>query len=143
MITELSAAQLAVLLDIKPKDARNKMIFVYCKQHKKDPTGFSADRDTPSHLPISLLSEKLNLPNLQEMVNDVHENFFKRPATRHWILNYPGEKLSKLKEKGKEFPKTIQIPTSIKRLIKPEVHIEIVKAWEEHYSSTEYKGRFV
>ena len=83
---KLGYKQLAFILDIEPIEAVRKIIFVHCKVK-----GIQVPRtshlirdyiykgsDWSVDLDINLLSEHLNLPDLQLAVTDIRENYLKR-----------------------------------------------------------------
>lgn len=128
MITSLSAKQLATILDIKEKDAAKKLVFAV--KGNKEKWQHIDEVEPPESVSIERLSYSLNIPNLQEMVNDIHLNFFKRPATRKFILEYPIKVYEEKKRKGVE-KFTITVPAKYRRLLHEDVIKQINDKWKE------------
>lgn len=92
--------QLAFILDIKPIEALEKIIAVNCKvkgisvpTRQTKVTHYIIDGH-PQEYDCGLLAVHLNLPTLQQSVEDIRNNFLKRPATKKWILcDYPEKQL--------------------------------------------------
>lgn len=97
---KLTYKQLAFILDIKPIEALEKMIAVHCKV-KNCSTPRPADKvkvyineGYPQEMDCGLLAVHLGIPSLQQSVEDIKNNFLKRPATKKWILcDYPEKQL--------------------------------------------------
>lgn len=140
----LNKSQLAWLLGIKTKDARDKMVYCWCKENNKVPRRwkevYQLKKDEghfdyfPEYMPIDLIARNQNLPNLQEMVDEVTENYFKRAATRSWIMDYPQTRLDKAEKTGANVRK-ISIPTNPKSFLTPETQAQIIAAWQERYKA--------
>lgn len=107
----LTYKQLAFILDIKPVEALEKIIAVHCKtkcvaiptkcdtvtqylfDHNEDGKNIGRNK-IPDSLDVGLLAVHLNLPTLQQSVEDIKNNFLKRPSTKKWILcDYPEKEL--------------------------------------------------
>jgi hypothetical protein len=138
--------QLAFILDIKPVEALEKIIYVDCKikgtitprscdtvkeylfdkQKKK-----SVRNHWPESLEVSLLAEHLNLPTLQQSIDDIKNNYLVRPGTKRWILcDFPEKELkTKLKEK-------VRIPAVLQTMLKPEDVDTIQTEWNKRYGIT-------
>lgn len=127
----LNSQQLAFILDIKKEDARAKMCNAWEKDKgiekvktitgpalkgaELDPVKKKIKDDYPLAMPVKMLSEQLNLPSLQSMVDDIVNNYLIRPASKKYILcDYPEKLVLKAKEEGKK-PKA-KIPAA-KRFI--------------------------
>jgi hypothetical protein len=139
----LSYKQLAFILDIPAKEALEKIISVYCKT-KAMPTPAPCDTVTeylydfneagnkvgrnhwPDSLEVELLASYLNLPTLQQYVEDIRLNFLKRPASKKWILSDFPEKQLQTKERHK-----IKIPSVLASLLKDSDLSEIKSVWRE------------
>lgn len=139
----LSYRQLAFILDIKPVEALEKILYVWSKVYNKEKP-FSCDtvkeylfdkhknksvrNDLPESLDIGLLAVHLNLPTLQSSVEDIHNNYLSRPATKRWILcDFPEKELkTKLKDK-------VKIPPVLVSLLKSEDVKTIENEWAKRY----------
>lgn len=132
----LTYKQLAFILDIESIEAVRKIIFIHCKVkgieaplksgYIKD--YYWEDSPWPMELGIELLAQHLNLPELQRAVDDIRENYMKRPPTKKYILcDYP-EKELKLKLKDK-----VKIPPVLASLLKPEDVELIENEWAKRY----------
>lgn len=154
----LNYKQLAFILDIKPVEALEKIIFVYCKvKGKQLPRSEntvkeylfedreylvegkiktrSVRNDLPEFLDIGLLALHLNIPTLQQAVQDIQNNYLVRPATKKWILcDYPEKQLKSCSDNDKPlripFPKALEslLPTSISDKIREEWRTRFPKA---------------
>lgn len=141
----LNSQQLAFILDIKKEDARARMCNAWCKAHgipnDKDDEGPKIAKTTrskgkkivdpwPQEMLIETLAEQLNLPSLQQMVDDIRENYLVRPATRRWILQqYPEKKILAGEADGKTYPIHVDLPPALKSML-PEVTVKtIYSAW--------------
>lgn len=148
MSTFLNKKQLAFILDITSEEARAKMCVAYSRElgkpnaatyrRKKDKNGDETEKKVlvdpyPDTMLIEMLSKQLNLPTLQEMVDDVQNNYLNRPATKKWILcDYPEKKIKLATDEGKQFT-TLSIPPGLKSLAKTSVQEQIKKEWAERY----------
>ena len=141
MITDLTKTQLAFLLDISPTDARKKMIAAYCSWKKIEPkvqfektaTGREKMSDQyPPQMEIRMLSEYMNLPTLQAMVDDIHNNYMTRNATKKYILSdYPEKEIVKMQAEGKN--RKINIPVALKSLLPENTVTDIENEWLKRY----------
>lgn len=132
MITSLNKRQLAFILKIKQTDAQDKMIYAYAK-YKGVYNGFvPEDFDCPDSIKIEILAEFLNIPDLQSMVDDIHNNFFTRSVTRGWIMEYPQKVIDAKVEKGEPLY-MIHLPPAVRSLVREDIQNEIIKAWEGRY----------
>lgn len=146
-MNHLNKSQLAFILDIKAEDARAKMCVAWCaekqienKAYYNPGTGKLID-EYPDAMSIELLSKHLNLPTLQESVNDIKYNYLKRPATKKWILcDYPEKEIEKGTKSGKPVIK-LNIPKALRLLISQPVQKEIKKQWHERYYKEDSEGR--
>lgn len=137
-MTTLTKQQFAFILDIKAEEARAKMCVAYAK-FKGEENKAEIDHKNkvvdpyPKDIAISILAEHLNLPTLQEMVNDIRYNYLIRPASKKWILyDYPEKQLKLREAAGK--PRKIVIPPGLKALL-PEKTIQTIKLeWKKRYS---------
>lgn len=144
----LSANQLAFLLNLKVEEAKDKIIVAHCKEkglkipYAKDLEKYSDPKrknkvidprkDYPNVLSIELLAKHHNLPTLQQMVDDTHENYLKRPATKKWILcDFPEKQIAKWAESGEK--KKLGIPPGLKSMLKAEDIITIHDEWKKRY----------
>jgi hypothetical protein len=77
---------------------------------------------------IGTLAEHLNLPDLQMVVDDIQNNFLKRPASKKWILSdYPEKQLeTKLKSK-------IKIPPVLRSLLYDQDIDTIKREWKSRH----------
>jgi hypothetical protein len=134
----LNAQQLAFVLDIKKEDARAKMCVAWSSDKGEEN---KAERNAkgklvdpyPVAMPIDMLAEKLNLPTLQQSVDDICENYLKRPASKKWILcDFPEKHLAKNKEAGQD--KVINIPSALKSFLKKEDRELIANEWQARYA---------
>lgn len=144
-MTSLNAQQLAFILDIKKEDARAQMCNAWCKAHgipnDRDDEGPKIAKTTrskgkkivdpwPHEMLIEMLAEQLNLPSLQQMVNDIRENYLVRPATRRYILQqYPEKKILAGEAEGKTYPIPVDLPPALKSMLPDETIKSIYNAW--------------
>lgn len=143
----LNKSQLAFILDIKTEDARAKMCVAYCaeegienKASWNEQTGKVEDT-YPDGMPIKILSKHLNLPTLQQSVDDIKDNYLNRPATKKWILcDFPEKEIEKGTKSGKAIIK-LNIPKALRSLINQSVQKEIKKQWHERYYKEDDNGR--
>lgn len=155
----LNSQQLAFILDIKDSDAREKMVLAHCKskdidppkrrkrsdfeepktaQEKKKLREYLAYSEYPIALSVDLLAEKLNLPTLQFMVDDIQANYLKRPAVKKWILcDYPEKQLEKVQMSGQI--KSISIPPALKSLLPKETKDAIHSEWKIRFPKAKIK----
>ena len=136
MKTFLNKKQLAVILDIQVEDARAKMCVAWsrAKGIKNDATRYKKKivSDFPDTMPVDLLAAELGIPTLQEMVNDIEQNYTKRSATRKYILNdFPEKMIAKIVQTGKA--KKIAIPSGLRSLLSKKCIDDIQTYWTEHY----------
>jgi len=141
MITFLNKRQLGFILDINQEDARARMCNAWAnskkeKQHAQwaidEKTGKQKHKvkdDYPDAMSIEVLSAELNLPNLQSMVNDIHDNFLTRPGTKKWILcDYPEKQLETKRQHE------VHVPPALKSLL-PQPSLEIIqKEWTKRFN---------
>lgn len=137
MITQLSKTQLAFILDIKVESARAKMCVAWCKHKDIVNKAWVNDKnkvidDYPDLMDISILSEHLNLPTLQDSVNDITENYLKRPGSKKWILcDYPEKEIKKIQDSGSK--RKVSIPKALKSLLPNDQQEIILKEWNKRY----------
>lgn len=147
----LNKSQLAFILDIKADDARAKMCVAWCaeKQIPNNAEWFSEGEgmkpklidEYPDAMPIEILSKHLNLPTLQQSVDDIQDNYLNRPATKKWILcDYPEKEIEKGKKAGKAVIK-LNIPKALRSMISQPVQKEIKKLWTERHAAKDSEGR--
>lgn len=132
---KITPQKLAVLLDIKKKDARKKIIVALEKKKGKVDCFGVSDEDEEKYekdptIDIKDLSKHLGI-DLEFYVNDIKENYLKRSQTRGWILCYPELKLKP--NKKKIWPKTITVPSHLKCFFSQETVKEITTIWSEKY----------
>lgn len=143
MLSKLNYKQLAFILDIEPVKALEKILYTHSKVTGKN---FLASCDTvkeylffeqgkkkvrndlPESYDIGLLCVHLNLPTLQQSVDDIQNNFLKRPATKRWILCDFPEKELRTKPKKK-----IKIPDTLASFLKEEDLNIIHDEWKKRY----------
>jgi hypothetical protein len=136
----LNSQQLAFILDIKKEDARVKMVNAWCRSKgipnklERDGTG-KIDKVTdnyPLGMPVDVLAKELNLPTLQDSVDDIVKNFLVRPASKKWILcDYPEKLIEKWSKSGD--PKTLSIPAALKSLLSKESREFIKEEWKKRF----------
>jgi hypothetical protein len=136
----LNAQQLAFVLDIKKEEARIKMVNAWCKskgientlERNHDDKIRKESDNYPLAMTIELLSKELNLPTLQQSVDDIEKNYLNRPATKKWILcDLPEKQIKKCTEDGK--PQKITIPAALKSMLPKEIKDTISKEWEKRF----------
>ena len=138
MITSLTKQQLAFILDIKAEEARAKMCVAYAKfkgeENKAEENYKGKIVDPyPKDIAISILAEHLNLPTLQDMVNDIETNYLNRPAAKKYILcDYPEKELKARGKAGK--PRKVIIPPALKSML-PEKTQQLIKLeWQKRFN---------
>jgi hypothetical protein len=136
-MNSLNAQQLAFILDIKKEDARAKLCHAWCKFHNIPNEAYLSDKkkivdDYPKAIPIGMISQTLCIDNLQTLVDDIHNNYLNRAATKKWILcDYPENEL--------RLGKDLSIPPALKTLL-PEQTIETIKSeWRKRFPKTKIK----
>lgn len=149
----LNAQQLAFILSISVQEAREKMVFAHCKSKGIDPPAKRSKEDFeepktplekkkqreymiyseyPLAMTIELVSEQLNIPTLQQSVDDIEKNYLNRPATKKWILcDLPEKQIKKCTEDGK--PQKISIPAALKSMLPREVKDAITQEWQKRF----------
>ncbi len=74
----------------------------------------------------------MNMPTLQAMVDDIHNNYLKRNATKKWIMSdFPEQEVVKMRVDGKN--RKINIPPALKSLLPDETVKEIELEWIKRY----------
>lgn len=139
MIQFLNKKQLAFILDIKAEEARAKMCVAWAKSiGQENQATISRDGKKkiedpyPVAMPIGVLATHLNLPSLQEMVNDIHDNYLKRPGTKKWILcDFPEKKIKSMDVAGDK--KKITVPAALRSLLPSKIVKEIQEEWHKRY----------
>ena len=136
-MNSLTAQQLAFLLDIKKEEARAKMCHAWCKFHGIENKAYLTDKnkifdDYPKSMPIGIISQSLCIDNLAMMVEDIHNNYLNRAATKKWILcDYP--------ENEVRLCKTLAIPAALKSML-PDHTIETIKEeWRKRFPKVKIK----
>jgi hypothetical protein len=131
---KLNYKQLAFILDIKPIEALEKIIYVHCKvkgisrpQPQDKVKSYLVD-GFPEDFDLGSLAVHLNLPSLQQSVEDIRNNFLKRPATKKWILcDYP-EKELKTKAHNR-----VKIPSALASLLNKKDLEIISEEWSKRF----------
>ncbi len=136
-MTFLNSQQLAFILDIKKEDARAKMCHAWCtdkgiqNRAKRNAKNKIID-DYPGAMPVEMLARMLNLPTLQNSVDDIINNYLSRPATKKYILcDYPEKMVLKAQEDGKR-PK-LAIPPGLRSMLPTAIVTQIFDYWQTHY----------
>jgi hypothetical protein len=138
--------QLAFILDIKPVEALEKIIYVDCKikgtitprtcdtvkEYLFDKQKSKSVRNkTPESLEVALLEQHLNLPTLSQAIQDIKNNYLVRPASKKWILfDYPEKELKT------KLATQVKIPSVLASLLKDEDVNFIEKEWHRRYGIT-------
>lgn len=139
MIKFLNKRQLGFILDINQEDARARMCNAWVKSKKLkqdaywDPSKKKKVVDAyPDAMSIEVLSVQLNLPNLQSMVDDIHDNYLKRPGTKKWILcDYPEKQLDTKRRDE------VHIPPGLKSLL-PQASLDTIeREWSKRFGITQ------
>lgn len=158
-MTSLNARQLAFLLDIKKEDARAKMCNAWEATHGisklSDANGFDKTRGAnwndkgkiesqyPDYMPILILQQGLNIPQLQSMVDDIHLNYLNRPASKKYILvDFPEKFIKKCENDGKKFPVKIDIPPALKSML-PDHSIKSIYDYWRRFLTNDKQPRFI
>jgi hypothetical protein len=133
----LNKKQLAFLLEISNEDARAKMCVAWCEENEIENIAKWNNKNKiidnyPFNMPIELLAKRLNIPNLQVLVEDIKNNYLVRSATKKYILNdFPEKHIAKCNKSG--YIKRINLPAGLKSLLNNETIIEIKSYWTKHY----------
>lgn len=143
----LNKSQLAFILGIKAEPARAKMCVAWCAEKNienlatwNDETGKLED-EYPNAMPIEILAKHLNLPTLQQSVDDIQDNYLNRPATKKWILcDFPEKEIEKGKKAGKAVIK-LNIPKALRSMISQPVQKQIKKEWSIRHAAKDNEGR--
>jgi hypothetical protein len=145
-MNHLNKNQLAFILDIKAEDARAKMCHAWCTHEGIENKAFRNEKekiedDYPEAMPIEILASQLNLPTLQQSVDDIVNNYLNRPASKKWILcDYPEKEIEKGTKAGKPLIK-LNIPKALRSMVKQDVQKEIKKEWHSRYHKEDSEGR--
>jgi hypothetical protein len=136
-MTYLNAQQLAFILDIKKEDARAKMCVAWSahigqeNQAERNAKGKIVD-PYPIGMPVEILSKHLNIPTLQDSVDDIVSNYLNRPASKKWILcDYPEKQIAKTESSGEVKP--IGIPAALKSMLPKETKDIIIREWRSRF----------
>lgn len=140
MSTFINAQQLAFILDVKKVDARKKMIYAWaaskgekCKAWTDRGTGEIMNDDYPSAMEVGMLSRYLNLPTLQQSVDDIQANYLTRPATRKYILcDYPEKRILRQTEAGKQ-QLNLSLPSALSSLLPRSTRETIKDEWKKRF----------
>lgn len=131
-MTELSAAQLAYILDEKKDSALDKYRLAYCKWKQVEPSQ-RRTVDLPDYMPIEELARHLNIPGLQSAVDSVCNNYMKSPGTRRYILEtYPRQKIREGEKKLLPVIK-LRIPSTLKTFLSQVQQEEIIRGWRDRF----------
>lgn len=143
----LNSQQLAFILDIKKADARLMMCNAWTRSkgiEKEDFQGTAIKGVTrkktkiedsyPNAMPIEMLSVELNLPNLQQVCDDIENNYLVRSATKRYILwDYPEKEIAKFEREVKPKPWHLNIPPALNSMLKESDREIILKHWKEKH----------
>ncbi len=147
MITTLTKQQLAFILDIKAEEARAKMCVAYAKfkgeenQAEENDNGKIVD-PYPLSISIEILSKYLNLPTLQQSVNDIESNFLVRPASKKWILcDFPETTIRLAEQSGKDYPIKINLPPALRSMLPKETLKQVYDSWASAFKDNEMKSK--
>jgi hypothetical protein len=146
----LNSKQLAFILDIEVQEAREKMVYAHCKanglsvpqRRKKEDLADAADKKSkkdyinyaeyPIAVSIEILSDKLNIPTLQQSVNDIEANYLTRPASKKWILcDYPEKKIKSFAESGGRHK--LSLPGALASLLPKATQDVIMQEWRARF----------
>jgi len=137
MITKLNKRQLAFILSEKVEDTRAMMCSAWATMTEVKNTAYWNKQNKvvdkfPEFMDVPLLAAGLNMPGLQQAINDIHNNYLKRAATRKWILcDIPEKQIEKNTKTGRS--KKPQIPVALRSLISDKVRVEVASYWQEKY----------
>lgn len=146
----LNSQQLAFILDIKKEDARARMCNAWAKEkgiEKNDAWKVAVpgakrskskkiEDPYPLEMEIEVLARQLNIPTLQQMVDDIRENYLTRPATRRYILQlYPEKKILSGEADGKTYPIPVDLPPALKSMLPTETIKTIYNAWTNGFKT--------
>lgn len=142
-MVKLDYKQLAFILGIEPKEALEKILYVHSKVTGKDPPPRQESvkdylfieqkkkkvrTNLPESYDVGLLAVHLNLPTLQSSVEDIHNNYLKRAATKRYILLDFPEKELRIKLKHQ-----IKVPPVLASLLSLEDVETIENEWARRY----------
>jgi hypothetical protein len=133
----LNSQQLAFILHIKKEDARAKMCIAWSASKGEENKAIRNHKNKiedpyPLAMPVDMLSKFLNLPTLQDSVDDIINNYLVRPATKKWILcDFPEKLILKAQETGVK-PKA-QIPPALKSMLPKATQDIIHEEWLKRY----------
>lgn len=87
----------------------------------------------PNDMLIEMLATQLNIPALQQSVNDINENYLTRPASKKWILcDFPEKVIKASTEAGK--PAKVLIPPALRSLL-PEKTCQLIRLeWQRRFA---------
>lgn len=143
----LNAQQLAFLLDIKKEDARARMCNAWTKSHgipkndigevpvaRRSKKNKKIEDPFPLAMPIELIAEHLNLPDLQTACDDIENNYLERKATRRWIMwDYPEKAILKFQKECAKMPYKLNLPPALSSMLPDETKQTILKHWETQF----------
>lgn len=146
-MTYLNSQQLAFILDITKEDARARMCNAWTKEkgigknYDQSIKGVTRNKKNkiedgyPQAMPIALIAKQLNIPDLQQVVDDIVNNYLVRPGTKRYILfEYPEKKIKRAESDGKNPPFKIDLPPALKSMLPRETVDQIYKRWTENYN---------
>lgn len=144
---KLNYKELAFILDIKPIEALEKILYVHCKVTGKavpaacdtvkeylfeKSKNKSFRNNLPESLDVGLLALHLNIPSLQNAVEDIQKNYLNRPATKKYILcDYPEKQIKKCTDADK--PIRIPFPSALESLMTIEIVEMIKEEWRKRF----------
>lgn len=139
----LNEQQLAFVLQVTKKEARAKMCHAWCKFHDIQNEAYVTDKNKihdeyPKTMPIGILSQGLNIPDLQQIVDDIELHYLDRPATKKWILcDYPENELRLKHNKGDKL--SLNIPSGLKQFLPDLTQETIKKEWRSRFPNAVVK----
>lgn len=147
-MTTLTANQLAFILKCTVDDARRMMAHAVEKSEGSTVATGGINQETRKLIyneddyqrpvTISILSKQLGMPHLQNAVDDICNNYLKRPQSRGYIYNLPNEVIQKrLKEyDNKDLIPMYKpdIPKVLKSFFSDDIKSKIYDVWRERYA---------
>lgn len=128
----LNYKQLAFILDVKPIQALEKIIYSYCKENDKvipsrRKSVIDYKLDYPTELDLLVIQKHTGIP-LAAAIMDIQENYLKRHSSKKFILcDYPEkEMLTNQKDE-------IKLPTALASLLHPDTIATIKAEWKKRY----------
>lgn len=132
-MTKITPQKLAVLLDIKRNQAREKIIVCLERTKGNDNMALNSeehDYDKDPSVDCEVLSNYMGI-DFELILKDIKENYLKKPSTKMYIMAYPETKLKP--NKMGVLPRSVSVPAYLKSMLKQTDIDTIVQEWQSKY----------